>query len=438
MSAIGDTTPLGVRLIVLIISVSLAACAIFPSASAPAVSTLVASTPSTGAPTRLPTSIPVAATRPAITTTNAITLTWWTTEEFAPSTTPNGRLIKTQVDAFTATNPNIRINVVLKKPYGKGGLLDFLTTTNGVLPNQMPDLVTLGMAEAQTAANAGLVQPLDGLLGTEFYSDFYPFVTQASRVQSQWISVPFAVTSDHLVYNKTTVKKAPTTWEEFLKQKGTLALPLGDENAFLVQYLAISSIDASSTITLDLKTTTEVLTFFKRSRESNLIPENSIGFKSTSEAWTPFVTNQVAMAQVSTSRYLADRAKVANADYAPVPTRDGKIAAIVNGWSLSVVAKDSVRQTASARFMQWMVQGDHLAPWLKATRYLPATRSTVALTIDPPDYATFLRDQLERASYVPPTSYAKASDAWRAAMTGMWKNQTTPEETARTMLNALK
>ena len=437
MIAFGDSTRLGVRLMVSIIGVSLVACSTNPSA--PVVSTPIPSSSSSGAPTRATTIVPVVATRAPITTTSAITLTWWTTEDFSPSTTPNGRLIKNQLDAFTTANPNLHISIVLKKPYGKGGLLDFLTTTSAIVPAQLPDLVTLDLAEAQTDANAGLAQPLDGLLGLELYSDFYPFVNQASRVQTQWVSVPFAIDLDHLVYNKTTVKKVPGTWDEFSKQKGALALPLGDDDAFLIQYLALGALnDSSNALTLDPNAAAQVLTFFKRSHDNTLIPDNAIGWKSASDAWMPLAANQVAMAQVSASRYLAERAKYPNIGFAPVPTRDGKISTLASGWSLVIVTKDSARQAASAKLIQWITQGDHLAPWLKATRYLPATRSTIAQAIDPPEYATFVRDELERASFVPPASYAKASDAWRTAIQAVWKSQTSPEEAARTMANALK
>ena len=55
-----------------------------------------------GAPTRatlVPTrSVP---TRTPITMTSAITLTLWTTEDLAPGTTPAGRVLKNQFDAFS-------------------------------------------------------------------------------------------------------------------------------------------------------------------------------------------------------------------------------------------------------------------------------------------------------------------------------------------------
>src|SRR5512140_3666047 len=67
--------------------------------------------------------------RPLITPSSTITLTLWIVEEIAPGNTSSGRLMRNQFNAFTAANPNIHIEVVPKKTYGKGGLVDFLTTT---------------------------------------------------------------------------------------------------------------------------------------------------------------------------------------------------------------------------------------------------------------------------------------------------------------------
>ena len=119
--------------------------------------------------------------------------------------------------------------------------------------------------------------------------------------------------------------------------------------------------------------------------------------------------------------------------YASVPTRDGKIATIATGWAFAITSADPARQAASARFIQWLVQGERLAPWLRAARRLPASRNAMALVVDPPEYAAFLRDVLERAAHLPPaSSSAKPAEQWRAAVAAVWKGQMTPEEAART------
>lgn len=148
------------------------------------------------------------------------------------------------------------------------------------------------------------------------------------------------------------------------------------------------------------------------------------------------------MAQVPASRYLAERDKLlssSNAAFAPVPTRDGRIATVATAWALSISTNDPARQAAAARFIQWMIKAERIAPWLHAMHRLPASRSALSLAVDPPDYAAFIREELERASYVPPNLWdAKRSDALRAAIAAVLKSQTTPEEAARSMIAVSK
>lgn len=380
-----------------------------------------------------------APTRSAIASSGPLTLTVWMAEDLAPANSQASRALRSQADAFTVANPDVRIEIVVKKAYGKGGVLDLLTTTQAVLPARLPDLATLDLVEVPQAAGSpgdtGLVQPLDGLLPGEIYADLFPFASQAARNNNRWIAVPFAANIEHMVYNRALVRKAPLTWDEFGKQKGTLLLPLGGDDGFLIQYLGLGATltDARGQPALDQNATAQVLTWFKRSHEANLMPESALALKTVDDLWASFAAGQVAMAQVSASRYLSERGKMPNAVYAPVPTREGKLATIATGWSFVIVTGDPVRANASARFLQWMVYGQHLAPWLKAGRLLPANRSGIMLAVDPPEYAGFLRDELERAVAMPPASaWSNQADAWRTAIAAVWRGQATPEEAART------
>ncbi|MDE3089968.1 MAG: extracellular solute-binding protein [Chloroflexota bacterium] len=430
------------RLIVLTaVAWTAAACALtaptpVPSASPPAVAETVAVVPTNAAPiaTRVP------PTRLPITDTNAITLTLWTAEDLAPGTTAAGSLLRNQFDAFTAANPNIHIDATLKKPYGKGGLLDFLTTTSLVVPDQLPDIAALDISEVPPAASAGILQPLDALLSPEVKGDLFPFAYQAANYQGKWVAVPFSADIEHLVYDKRAVKKAPSTWDELYKQKASLLLPIGGDNVFLLQYLALAPLyDSNNQMTVDPNAAAQVLSFFKRVHDQSLIPDTAIGLKSAEEAWPIFASGKVTMTQALASRYLTNRDKLPDAGYAAVPTRDGKAVTIASGWAYGIVTRDPIRQAAAARFIQWIVQGGHLAPWLRIAHRLPASRATLILAADPVEYAAFLRDELEHAVYLPPNAaYAKAADAWRAAILAVWKDQATPEEAARSIAAALK
>jgi ABC-type glycerol-3-phosphate transport system substrate-binding protein len=393
----------------------------------PATSVVTAPSAITAAATRVP------PTRPAIASAGTLTLTLWIADDVAPGLTPAGRILKNQLDAFSAANPAIRVQVVPKRTLGKGGMLDFLLTTRNVIPARLPDLIALDLSEVPLAAQAGILQPLDGIVPTELSGDFFAFAAQAAHFRNQWIAVPFAANVDHLVYNRNIIRKPPQTWDDLTRQKGSLLLPLGGDSAFLLQYFALggSLTDASGQPGLDVSATAQVLSLFKRAHDLNLLPETAMNFKTGDEVWTNFAAGQTSMAQVSASRFIAERGQAPFALYAPVPTREGKVTTMATGWAFALVTNEPVRQAAAARFIQWIAQGDHIAPWLRAARLLPTTRATVPLAVDPPDYAAFIRDELEGAVPMPPAAPDAGSSAWQSAIMAVWKGQTTPEEAAR-------
>lgn len=375
-------------------------------------------------------------TRSPITVTTSISLTLWTIEEISPNATPAGKLWQMQFSAFQAANPNLTIQLINKKPYGKGGILDFLQTTSAVVPAQLPDVVVIDIAELAAVNELGILQPLDGLLPAELNDDFFPFAYRAARVQNRWVAVPFYIDAQHLVYNTALVKKPPATWNDFLKQKETLLLPLGGDDAFLVQYAALAPVGEIPAI--DPASAALVLDFFKRAHEAGLLSDATLGLKSVNDVWALYAAGQAPMAQVAASAYLSERAKLPAMQYAPLPTRDGKIATVASGWAFAITTTNPARQAAAARLIGWLISNERLAPWLRAANRLPATRSTLNATVQPAEYANFLRDELEHAVYLPRTAvYQKSTEAWRAAIANVWKGQTTPDEAAR-MMSVLK
>jgi ABC-type glycerol-3-phosphate transport system substrate-binding protein len=291
----------------------------------------------------------------------------------------------------------------------------------------------MDLSEVPLAADAGILQPLEEWLLSDLSTDWFPFASRAAQYENHWRAVPFAADLEHLVYNKSAVRKPPQTWDEFTKQKSTLLLPLAGMDAFAIQYLGLTApIDTFDVHALDANIGAQVLIFFKRARELGLIPTAALSLKNVDEVWPWFAAGQVPMAQVSASRYLTERTKLATAAFAAVPTREGKLATVARGWAFAVITRDARRQQAAAQFMQWLLQRDRLAAWLRAAHLLPVSRALVPLAVDPPDYAAFVRDGLEHAVSLPATStYSRQSEAWLAAISAVWNGQTTPEEAAR-------
>ncbi len=412
------------------VGVIVVACAAaVPSPAAPTASTPITITPRAAIPSpALATLIPASPTRTPFVSSAPITLTLWISDEWAQSGTSAGRVLQDHLSAFQKNNPALGVNVVLKKSYGTGGLYDALSTTRDVVPSRLPDLITLDYNELALAAEAQLIQPLNGLFAFEIENDLFPCARLGAPNQNQWLGMGFSADVQHLA----TLAPAPRTWDEFTRQKSDWLIPLASDDALLVQYIGLGAALSAASPSIEPGYAAQVLTFYKRARELALIPDAAINLKSSDEAWTLFASRQVSMTLTSATRYLNERAKMPQAQYAPIPTRDGRIAATATGWAFAIVTADPVRRAAAVRWIEWMMQKERLALWTRAAQRIPATRGALALAVEPAEYAAFLRNLLERAVVV--NLSPKQAEAWRNAITAVWKNQAAPEEAARNFL----
>ncbi len=353
-----------------------------------------------------------------------VTLTLWTIEEWTSPSTPAGRIWQEQQNAFRTSQPEIALNVALKKPAGKGGLYDFLATTFDIVPARLPDIIMLDFAELAFAADARLIPPLGENLAA-LPTDLFPFALQGARVKDQTYGVPFSADVQHGI----ALTAAPRTWDEFLRQKSPLIAPVGGDDAFVLQYLGVGA--AFDNDGIDVNAAAQVLDFFKRARDAGLLPDSTLAMKTEDESSSAFFNAQAGLAHISAARFMNERAKLPAARFAALPTRDGRLAARASGWAIAIVTTDPARRRAAARWIEFVMQKDRLSAWMRAAQRVPTTRGALELAIEPPDYSAFLRNLLERASVVHLSP--KQADAWRAAMSAVLRGQSTPTDAARIM-----
>ncbi len=360
----------------------------------------------------------------------AITLTVWTIEDFSPNNSRSGGVWRDQFAAFHSANPDIAIEIILKKADGKGGMLDSLLSTRSAAATLLPDVAIVNASDAWVLSEAKILQPLNGVLSNDLGNGLYPFANQYSTV-SQWIAIPFAADVQHLVYNQAAVSPAPRTWDDLARQKNAILLPLGSDDGFLLQYLAFGA----SINNFDTIAATQIFGFIKRGREMGFLADSALAVSSADDAWNAFASSEVAMAQVSASRYWSGRDRLPgglNSAFAPVPTRDGRIASLARAWAFVIPTSDPSKRGAAAALIQWLMYPDRVIPFLRAAYLLPTRRGMLGTMIESKEYSAFLNDLMERASPVPSSAqYPKRAEAWRTAVSGVWRGQITPEEAAK-------
>jgi len=372
-----------------------------------------------------------------------ITLTWWTPEFFSPAANgSSGEVLAEQIAAFVTTYPDISVRPLLKAPHGKGGILDFLRTASAAAPSILPDLVTIDTGELPAAVQLGLLQPLDELLSPELRNDLFPFAVNVGRFDKQWYAVQFEADVQHLVYRTTRIRRPPSTWEELLASRATYIFPAAGRegvvnDASLIQYLGAGGTFDQKThqLLLEEEPLREMLTFYQQGWQWGVIPPQVLTFDSVDACWSAYLSAEATMANVSASRYLAERESLKDSGFAPLPTWDGRVATISRGWALAIVTKDPGRQAAAAKFIEWLLAPEHSAAWTRAAGRLPTRRAALNAWGTEDDYYTFLRWQLEAAFYRPSgPDYMETAQRLQQAVRDVLTGAATPEEAVKRAL----
>jgi multiple sugar transport system substrate-binding protein len=369
-----------------------------------------------------------------------LTLTVWTAESFSPTQViSSGQVLAQAVTMFEESQPNVRLDFVLKKPYGKGGILDYLLTTEIVVPSLLPDLVILDIDELAPAAQAGVLQSLAGLLPSDLLADLYPFAPQAATFAGSLYGLQFQADLDHLVYDTGNVASPPRSWPEVLDSPGPYTFPAGGQaglvnDAFLIQYLAVRGWPASGLPDadfLDLNSLVTVLQFYQDGASRGILPSYILDLDSVQRSWRSYLAGQAVMTQVSARRYLEDRGQLRNSAVASIPGMNTPVPPISRGWAIALVTRDPARQAAAAGFMAHWLQPDFNAAFNRAVGSLPTRQAALDDWGGDDSYGAFMDEQLARARPRPVlANYVQIAAALQDAVEAVLTGAATPEEAA--------
>jgi ABC-type glycerol-3-phosphate transport system substrate-binding protein len=393
-------------------------------------------------PTTQPT--PAVTPRPASTTPAITTLTLWTTETLGPTgQSPGARQLAAQIAAFEAANPDVRVNIILKQPYGRGGMLDFLTTTDAAVPELLPDVAVLDTRELAEASRRDVIQPLDGRIGPELAQDLAAPARRAGQVNESWWGLPFQADIHHLIYNTELVPTKPLTWTDMLSTTTEYLFPAGGQGAvtdggdlvndsFVLQYLATGATltGEGGQATLDPEATEAVLQYYADGLEAGVISENALDFASAEEVWPFYLSEEVAMANTSAHLYLENRENFRKSSFAAIPTRDAEMTTVFRGWAYVLVAREPERQPTAWSLIEWLVSPERLGQWALSANYVP-TRLSAWPQAAEDEYLAFLAEVLQNARVRRTgAGHDEVARALQHAVESIFAGTSTPSEAA--------
>ncbi|NLF12681.1 MAG: extracellular solute-binding protein [Anaerolineaceae bacterium] len=401
--------------------------------------------PATGEPTAEPAGEP---TRPPADSSppppTVISLTIWTTEAFSPTEAiTTGQILAQVVAAFEADHPDLQVEFVLKKPYGKGGMLDYLLTTGAAVPDLLPDLAFVDVDELPAAVQGDVVQPLDDLLPPELAVDLYAFARRGATFDDRLMGLQFQADLDHLVYNTGVLAVPPRSWPGVLSNAGPYIFPAGGQGGlvnddFLIQYLAVRPwppLGGPQQGFLDLASLAAVLQFYQDGVTRGVFPAKILEYHDNEACWVDYLAGRAALTHVSARRYMADREQLQSSAVAPIPGINGATSAIGRGWALVLVASDPARQALAVELMARLLEPEVNASWNQAAGTLPTRQSVLATSETEDSYERFIHQQLTAAQPRPRLpNYAQVAAALQNAVQEVVAGTQSPEEAAAELL----
>jgi maltose-binding protein MalE len=386
-------------------------------------------------------------------TPGPLTLTWWAPEFLSPKAPqPAGPLLAEQLAEFESSQDGkVRVTVVPKARYGKGGLLDFLRTAQPVAPAVLPDLVALDVSELEAAAAAGLFQPLDGLLDKSITDNLYPFAIASGKFGDRLLAVQYAADLDHLAYRKNEVKKPPPTWAALLAAQDPYLLPVGNPQpgasgqsfgglyyTLISQYLSgrASYDPAERVLSVEQEPLRRMLDFYDAAVKAGVLAPAAQELADADAVWNAYAQGTAPLAEVSARRYLNEGANLKDSFYAETPGWAGPVAPIAGGWALAITATDPVRQRAAADLIARLLEPENAGSLAAAGGWLPTSPAALR-TWGANPYYEFLGARLASAISPPAGSdSAQAAARIRKALESVIKGESDPAAAVDAAINA--
>lgn len=403
--------------------------------------------------TLFPEVLPTVAVTPTLTATatltdSTITLTLWTVEAFSPKVEGEaGKFVRDGLQTFERNNPDLKVNLLLKKASGKGGVLDFLRTAKEVAPTILPDVVVMNATDLPQAYTEGLLQPLDNRLDRSLVQDLLPAARRMGTFNERLIGVPLGLEMEHTVYNTKMLTAAPVLWTDVLSSNTRYLFPAKGVNG-LVNDITLSlyfstggtfRTDEGKLIIND-QVLRQVLDFYQQAVAQGVIDTDVLQIASTAELWPAYLKSEAGLAQISVRQYLADRSSLKNSTFAPLPVQ--KIGhtpiPISHGWVLALITQDVTRQRAALRLIEWFLSSSNNAAWNRLTYSIP-TRDTAykQLAGDDP-YWAFLTEQLNNAQPQPSfDGYDRVGRIIQQALEQVIRGEASPEQATATVVDVL-
>jgi ABC-type glycerol-3-phosphate transport system substrate-binding protein len=374
-----------------------------------------------------------------------VTLNVWWPEPLAPIDNQDAAdLLSEQISAFQAANDDVAVDFRLKKAQDVGGIMSTLKAANLVAPGALPDLTLLRRSDMLSAAQAGLILPMDERVPAAILDNLSPMVGALGRVNDRLYGLPYNIEVQHMAAQPGVLPLDQLSFADVLADKLGFVFPAGRANSlsdvFLAQYRDATNTRESSTISVEADQLEALFEFYSTAVAEGLIdpivleyiiPEDYRGGLTRGDIPAGVVTSTLFL------KMMADPENDVALDFASIPTASGQPATVVDGWMWVLTSADAEQQAAAMRFLTWMVDSDRQGRYNQAISMLPSQRSALRQWEDP-EYATFVDMLLSNATLpLAESTGGVTARVIQSALASVISGQRTAEEAAQDVITQL-
>ncbi|MCK6580222.1 MAG: extracellular solute-binding protein [Anaerolineae bacterium] len=385
---------------------------------------------------------PIASPAPLPTETGPRTLMIWMPDVLAPTDNADAEVQRAVwITAFETLEGDLTVTMRLKRAADVGGIFQTLRSASLVAPTALPDLALLRRVDLLAAVALGLVRPLDPTGVTALIQDMYPSEIALGSVEGDLYALPFTVDVAHLALNPEAALTDSDAWtfDAVLSRRDTLLFPAGRagiaNETFLAQYRAAAAgaTTQDEGVPVDAAALEAVFSFYQSARTAEIIPASVLDYTAANDYIDQVITGTAA-GVISSSSFLTLRDSGTALAFAPLPTRDGEPAALIDGWMWVITTGDAARQADALRFLSWVFDVDRHADYTRALHMLPTGRATLRQSADP-DYAQFAEALIDRATLpLSDSAGGVAGRAMQAALIAVLRGERTAEAAAQDVI----
>ena len=420
----------------IILAVVCSGCGWLPTSEPPRAPTPTDAPTSTPEPTPAPTATPL----PSI-----ATLTLWVPDFLNPHEDATGAaVVHEQLAAFGLIQPDIQVQIIVKKASGAGGLYNMLSAAYTAAPTILPDLIILSQHDLNMAADAGYLQPLDATLVRT--ADFFPFVRISDPAVTTTYGVPFVIKAEQTAYRQNVAATPPLAWTDVLTGGYSLLLPAGPADGLASDTLLAAYIGAGGETTdesgrpkLNRAALEQLYRFIAEMLDNQLIDvERVSNLPDATACWELYQQGIGHLSVVPAGLYWRTPLQDSLPGWAPTPS--GTPITIGHVWSMAMVSRDPYRQRAALKLLEWLTTPEQVADLTRSTHLIPARFHAIELWDLFPNETAFLQQLFNNAiPSLPPNVDTPVRRALQAGLTAILNAEVeTPEAAAAFALNSLR